>query len=147
MPADDTSPFIIDDPTTGGKSPRAQATVIENADGTPSFVLRQLDTAGVYLGDLHGFLIDLQVAQDGALAGMTALKQVLNPHGSGSGTATQSVTAVVGNDTVVSAGSSSNNMNGLAQGGDYDFDLEVGNSGIAQMACETSPSRWMPQPS
>lgn len=130
MAAGDTLTFIINDASTGGNLPRVQVTVTENADGTLRFVLTQLLSAGAYVGDLRGFFMDLPDGQEGALAGLSATNQVLNPDGAGTGTATQTNTAVVGNDTVVSAGGNSNNMNGLTSGGGYDFGIEIGSEGI-----------------
>lgn len=131
MAAGDTMTFVINDASTGTANPAVQVTITENGDGTLSFHLEQLVTAGAYLGDLRGFFFDLPNGQEGALAGAVATDQVKNPYGEGSGTAVQNNTAVIGNDSVMSAGGASNNLNGLTSGGDgYDFGLAIGTEGI-----------------
>lgn len=134
MATGDTMTFVINDASTGGNNPQVKVTITENGDGTLSFKIEQLVVAGAYVGDLRGFFFDLPNAQEGALAGMTATNQVKNPDGGGTGTVAQTgVTAVVGNDSVMSAGGNSNNMNGLNSGGDgYDFGLEIGSEGIGK---------------
>ena len=125
--------FVMNDSSTGGNNPKVEVTITENPDGSLTFSLRQLQSAGAYIGDLRGFFFDLPDSQESALAGASVTNQIKNPDGSGTGTAAQNAAAVMGNDSVMSAGGNSNNMNGLSSGGNgYDFGLEIGSEGIGR---------------
>src|SRR5687767_3891009 len=51
--------FQINDYSTGGSVPTAQVAITENVDGTLTFNIVQLTSAGAYLGDLRGFFFDI----------------------------------------------------------------------------------------
>src|SRR5436190_13128952 len=111
--------FLINQTSTGAGNPQVQVTVTENAGGTVTFNIIQLVAAGNYLGDLRGLFFD--VANESLLGSLSVIdaSKIL------AGGAVASVAQpawVSGNDSVKSAGSSSNNMNGLlGSDGGYDF--------------------------
>ena len=97
------------------------------ADGTVTIRLTQLLAAMNYLGDLRGFFMDL--ANEGLLGTLSVSGSQLTL-ADGSVVSTSSAW-VYGNDTVSTAGSSSNNMNGLL-GSDrgFDFGIAIGTEGV-----------------
>ena len=109
--------FLINDSaTSGGTNPVLQVTITENPDGTVTFSIIQLDTAGSYLGDLRGLFFDL--ADESLIGSLTTAP-------------TANLTELQqGNDTVTNLGDGAN-MSGLL-GGDsgYDVGVEIGTSGI-----------------
>src|SRR5688500_16293705 len=110
MAAGDSMQFLVDDSSTGSANPAVQVTITENADGTVTFVIVQLVAAGNYLGDLRGFFFDL--AQE-SLLGTLSVTGATKTLADGTNVSASASAWESGNDSVTSAGSNSNNMNGL----------------------------------
>src|SRR5688572_24291208 len=101
-----------------------RVTVTENANGTVTFDVVQL----VGVGDLRGLFFDL--ADERLLGTLSVTGAVKTPADGATAPVAQPVWTS-GNDSVRSAGSSSNNMSGrLGSDGGYDFGIEIGTEGI-----------------
>jgi Ca2+-binding RTX toxin-like protein len=139
-----TVTFQINDYSTGGSVPTVQVTITENADGTLTFNIVQLTSAGAYLGDLRGFFFDINESLLNTLcvkssAGYDAagncVTSMTDSQGLGTGNSTTG-------DNVTNLGDGSN-MEGLlnadgtktvklvgAEANGYDVGIEIGTSGI-----------------
>ncbi|MCL6699679.1 VCBS domain-containing protein, partial [Sphingomonas sp. NSE70-1] len=119
--------FTINDQSTGGGTPVVQVNIRENADGTVTITLTQLLGAMNYLGDLRGFFMDL--ANEGLLGTLSVSGSKMTLANGSVVSTTSAWTS--GNDTVSTAGSNSNNMNGML-GSDkgFDFGIEIGSEGV-----------------
>lgn len=109
--------FLINDASTGGNNPTVQVTITENANGTLTFTVTQLVSAGAYLGDLRGLFFD--VADEdliGTLSG-TSLSDPLTEFQQG-------------DDTVKDLGQGANMQGLLGDSGGYDVGIEIGTQGI-----------------
>ncbi len=109
--------FLINDSaTSGGTNPVLQVTITENADGTVTFNIIQLSTAGSYLGDLRGLFFDL--ADERLIGSLTTAP-------------TANLTELQqGNDTVTNLGDGANMSGLVGDNGGYDVGVEIGTSGI-----------------
>src|SRR5690242_19771278 len=122
--------FLINQSSTGTSNPVLQVTLTQNADGTVTFNMTQLVAAGNYLGDLRGLFFDLASE---TLLGSLSVIGASKTLASGAVVSVTQPAWVSGNDSVKSAGSSSNNMNGLlGSDGGYDFGIEIGSEGIGK---------------
>src|SRR5687768_12952844 len=122
--------FVINDISTGGNNPLVQVTITENAGGTVTFDIVQLVAAGNYLGDLRGLFFDLA---DESVLGSLFVANASKTLANGAAVAVAQPVWVSGNDTIKSAGGSSNNMNGLlGRNGGYDFGIEIGSEGVGK---------------
>lgn len=138
--------FLINDTSTGGNLPVVQVTVTENPDGTLSFCLTQLASAGCYLGDLRGLFFDVNESllnnlQVTSSAGYDAAGHLIVGGGMTDAQGLGTDNATTG-DSVTNLGDGSN-MEGLlnadgtkvvklagAEGNGYDVGIEIGTSGI-----------------
>jgi len=139
-----TVTFQINDYSTGGSIPTVQVTITENADGTLTFNIVQLTSAGAYLGDLRGFFFDVNesllntlcvTSSAGYDAAGNCVTSMTDSQGLGTGNSTTG-------DNVTNLGDGSN-MEGLlnadgtktvkvagAEANGYDVGIEIGTSGI-----------------
>ncbi|HJU73318.1 MAG TPA: cadherin domain-containing protein [Gemmatimonadaceae bacterium] len=139
-----TVTFQINDYSTGGSVPTVQVTITENADGTLTFNIVQLTSAGAYLGDLRGFFFDINesllntlcvTSSAGYDAAGNCVTSMTDSQGLGTGNSTTG-------DNVTNLGDGSN-MEGLlnadgtktvklvgAEANGYDVGIEIGTSGI-----------------
>ncbi len=105
--------FLINDSSTGGNVPTVRLVITENADGSVTIDVTQLNG---YVGDLRGLFFD--IADESligtlsvvAAAGLTELQQ--------------------GNDTIKDLGNGANMQGLLGDGGGYDVGVEFGSAGI-----------------
>ena len=115
----DSMTFLINDSTAStGTQPLLQVTITANADGTVTFSITQIDTAGAALGDLRGLFFDL--ADESLLGSLTS-------------TATSGLTEMQqGNDSVVNLGDGATMAGLVGDNGGYDVGIEIGTSGLSK---------------
>ena len=122
--------FTINDQSTGGVTPVVQVTICENGDGTVTIRLTQVGGTMAYLGDLRGFFMDL--AHEALLGSLSVTSSTMTlADGTFVTTTPLQSTWTSGDDSVSTAGTSSNNMNGLL-GSDrgFDFGIAIGTEGV-----------------
>ena len=126
--------FFINDASTGSATPVVKVTITENPDGTLTFKIEQVSVEGVagYLGDLRGLFFDLA---DENIRTSLVVESTTKYFADGTWqTSTNNTVPTTGDDSVKSAGSSSNNMNGLlGDGGGYDVGIEIGTEGVGTL--------------
>jgi hypothetical protein len=109
--------FLVNDGSTGTINPLAQVTIIENPDGSLTFTITQLVSAGAYLGDLRALFFDVA---DESLIGSLGVTSI------GPLTEVQQ-----GDDTIRNLGQGANINGLLGSDGGYDVGIEIGSNSIA----------------